>query len=30
MSTENTNRGARKVRKGVVVSKSGAKTVRLN
>ena len=29
MSTENTNRGARKVRKGVVVSKSGAKTVKV-
>ena len=29
MSTENTTRGARKVRKGVVVSKSGAKTVKV-
>ena len=29
MSTENNNRGARKVRKGVVVSKSGAKTVKV-
>ena len=27
MSTETTNRGARKVRKGVVVSKMGAKSV---
>ena len=27
MSTENTSRGARKVRKGVVVSKMGAKSV---
>ena len=27
MSTENTNRGARKVRKGAVVSKMGAKSV---
>ena len=27
MSTENTNRGARKVRKGVVASKMGAKSV---
>ncbi len=27
MSTENTNRGARKVRKGVVVSKMGTKSV---
>ena len=29
MSTETENRGARKVRKGVVVSKSGAKTVKV-
>ena len=29
MSTENTTRGARKVRRGVVVSKSGAKTVKV-
>ena len=29
MSTENTSRGARKVRKGVVVSKSGTKTVKV-
>ncbi|MGN0855413.1 MAG: 30S ribosomal protein S17 [Kiritimatiellia bacterium] len=29
MSTENNTRGARKVRKGVVVSKSGAKTVKV-
>ena len=29
MSTETTNRGARKLRKGVVVSKSGAKTVKV-
>lgn len=29
MSTENTTRGARKVRKGVVVSKSGTKTVKV-
>ena len=29
MSTENTKRGARKARKGVVVSKSGAKTVKV-
>ena len=29
MSTENNNRGARKLRKGVVVSKSGAKTVKV-
>ncbi len=27
MSTENTNRGARKMRKGVVASKMGAKSV---
>ena len=27
MSTENSNRGARKLRKGVVVSKMGAKSV---
>ena len=27
MSTENTNRGARKLRKGVVVSKMGTKSV---
>ena len=29
MSTENNTRGARKLRKGVVVSKSGAKTVKV-
>ena len=29
MSTETVNRGARKLRKGVVVSKSGAKTVKV-
>ena len=29
MSTENTTRGARKVRKGVVVSKMGAKSVKV-
>ena len=29
MSTENTTRGARKIRKGVVVSKSGTKTVKV-
>ena len=29
MSTETKGRGARKVRKGVVVSKSGAKTVKV-
>ena len=29
MSTETASRGARKVRKGVVVSKSGAKTVKV-
>ena len=29
MSTENNTRGARKMRKGVVVSKSGAKTVKV-
>jgi len=29
MSTETIKRGARKVRKGVVVSKSGAKTVKV-
>ena len=29
MSTETTTRGARKVRKGVVVSKSGTKTVKV-
>ncbi len=29
MSTENSSRGARKLRKGVVVSKSGAKTVKV-
>ena len=29
MSTENSSRGARKVLKGVVVSKSGAKTVKV-
>ena len=29
MSTENTARGARKTRRGIVVSKSGAKTVKV-
>ena len=29
MSTENSNRGARKLRKGVVVSKMGAKSVKV-
>ena len=29
MSTENTTRGARKVRKGIVVKKSGVKTVKV-
>ena len=29
MSTETNNRGARKVRKGIVVKKSGAKTVKV-
>ena len=29
MSTENNSRGARKLRKGVVVSKSGTKTVKV-
>ena len=29
MSTENNNRGARKLRKGVVVSKMGAKSVKV-
>ena len=29
MSAENNNRGARKVRKGVIVKKSGAKTVKV-
>ena len=29
MSTQNNNRGDRKLRKGIVVSKSGAKTVKV-